>query len=1093
VRIGALELGTCAADPNDARHWTCTHAAESTEGDGVKQVYVELTDAAGNPATLSPGTVTYDVSAPRITGGSLQREPYLASAVDRTNNTWYFSPTDPLTGQAVKAGLLVFANEALGAKPSLVVTGPGGATLGFVEGGSSGSTAGFGYIFNGTEIEGEYTFAVTWEDALGNKATVPFAGLKMVVDRTPPDSAQLDFAKILYKRVPWGSDATGGVARFSLVGDPGAVKDVSDIESVLVYRSQTPSAGTLIGSATVSKTAPDTGSFSVPELMGGDLPKIYVSVTDRAGVQSVPQLVTEIEWTATMGYKIPGSTFENPNVFTSTGIFAGWLTQNPEFNFEPSAADLAKGAQVDTNTILRTAEATWLELNKGTTPGGRTGHALVYDAARGKLVLFGGNDGSNRQDTWEWDGAAGTWTERTPSGPKPSARYDHAMEYDSARGRVVMFGGYDGNVKQDIWEWDGATGTWTDRTPAGTKPTARQSPAIAYDSARGRVVVFGGTGLGNWQDTWEWDGTTGTWTERTLSGEKPSARQYHAMTYDRGRGRVLLFGGSYMQDTWEWDGVSGIWTERVISGAKPSVRQGHTVAYDSARGRVVLFGGSYLDGAERFLQDTWEWDGTAGIWTDRTPGGAKPSARDSHAMSFDVVRGKVVLFSGREESVKQDAWEWDGEMGSWTERTLGSDRPSARTGPQMVYDSVRGRIFLFGGTDSSYLYKQDSWEWDGAGGIWTDRTPIGAKPSARQGFAITYDSVRGRVVLFGGYDGSYRQDIWEWDGAAGTWTERTAAGTKPSSRCGGLAYDSARQRVVLFGGYDGSSRKQDTWEWDGAAGTWTERTLSGTKPSARSSHAMTYDSTRGKVVMFGGSPEGSTVNDTWEWDGNLGTWTDRTQSGTKPSVRISHTMVFDGVRSRVVLFGGYDGSYISGTWEWDGATGEWTDRTLMEPGARRDHAMAYDASRGKVVLFGGSDGSLKQDTWEWDGGAFGRPAQIMNTSFGSAGLSATPDRKSVASAFYSGGVGYPSGVATNGVDLKVWDEGMWKTIATNNSPPNDPQLVTWTTTDPQVISRLFFGDQQTLNFAVTPVAPNGTGTGEVSVDYVEVTVKYKMP
>jgi hypothetical protein len=35
------------------------------------------------------------------------------------------------------------------------------------------------------------------------------------------------------------------------------------------------------------------------------------------------------------------------------------------------------------------------------------------------------------------------------------------------------------------------------------------------------------------------------------------------------------------------------------------------------------------------------------------------------------------------------------------------------------------------------------------------------------------------------------------------------------------------------------------------------------------------------------------------------------------------------------------------------------------------------------------------------------------------------------------------------------------------------------------------GDQRTLNFAVTPVAPNGTGTGEISVDYAEVVVKYR--
>ena len=84
----------------------------------------------------------------------------------------------------------------------------------------------------------------------------------------------------------------------------------------------------------------------------------------------------------------------------------------------------------------------------------------------------------------------------TPSGANtsPSARTGHALAYDSARGRVVLFGGFDssGNVFSDTWEWDGDA--WTDVTPSGanTSPSARNNHALAYDSARGRVVLFGG-------------------------------------------------------------------------------------------------------------------------------------------------------------------------------------------------------------------------------------------------------------------------------------------------------------------------------------------------------------------------------------------------------------------------------------------------------------------------------------------------------------------------------------------------------------------------------------------------------------------------
>ncbi|MBI5525331.1 MAG: hypothetical protein HY897_03285 [Deltaproteobacteria bacterium] len=118
---------------------------------------------------------------------------------------------------------------------------------------------------------------------------------------------------------------------------------------------------------------------------------------------------------------------------------------------------------------------------------------------------------------------------------------------------------------------------------------------------------------------------------------------------------------------------------------------------------------------------------------------------------------------------------------------------------------------------------------------------------------------------------------------------------------------------------------------------------------------------------------------------------------------------------------------------------------------------------------------------------------MMVVNFADAGYPATLEFKSVTATFYAGGVGYPGGVATNGVDLRAWDDGTWNPVAANASAPGSPSLVQWNVTDPLVVSRLFFSAQQQLYFAVTPVAPNGTGIGEVSVDYAEVTVKYRLP
>jgi hypothetical protein len=59
------------------------------------------------------------------------------------------------------------------------------------------------------------------------------------------------------------------------------------------------------------------------------------------------------------------------------------------------------------------------------------------------------------------------WTQVTTAS-SPSARYTHAMAYDSVRGKVVMFGGNDGSGTSghfnDTWEYDGVN--WTQVTTA---------------------------------------------------------------------------------------------------------------------------------------------------------------------------------------------------------------------------------------------------------------------------------------------------------------------------------------------------------------------------------------------------------------------------------------------------------------------------------------------------------------------------------------------------------------------------------------------------------------------------------------------------
>ena len=74
-------------------------------------------------------------------------------------------------------------------------------------------------------------------------------------------------------------------------------------------------------------------------------------------------------------------------------------------------------------------------------------------------------------------------------------------------------------------------------------------------------------------DTWEWDGTN--WT-RITTGTNVPARDMYAMAYDTARGRVVLFGGIDSQsqtlgDTWEYcphDLAASVHLVSVATGGK---------------------------------------------------------------------------------------------------------------------------------------------------------------------------------------------------------------------------------------------------------------------------------------------------------------------------------------------------------------------------------------------------------------------------------------------------------------------------------------------------------------------------------------------
>ena len=444
------------------------------------------------------------------------------------------------------------------------------------------------------------------------------------------------------------------------------------------------------------------------------------------------------------------------------------------------------------------SQGSWQPVSpSGPLPSPRRGHKLAYDAAGERVLLFGGNE--LQTDLWAYDGSQ--WSTLPASGEAPAPRRHFGLVYDPSEQVLVLYGGRDSETDDrldDTWHYDLQTELWEETTPA-VDPEKRERLSMVYFAPVARSVIFGGIShLEAFGDAWEYDAAARHWWEQAL---QPPPREGHAMAYDSARGVVIVWGGSrggvpVPPDTWEFDGTS--WTRSMTAHA-PQDRVAHALAYDEARGVVVLFGGVDED-TDTAFDETWEYDGTD--WLEVTVT-RRPPARFMHAMSYDAAQEKVVLFGGAQSELVlyNDTWVFDGQ--DWTQQAA-ADAPSKRALHRMVYSPVRQRHLLFGGITLSERYTE-TWAYDLAQDTWPQLRPS-TSPSARMLFGMAYDAAQYRVLLFGGFDGvSVLTDTWAFDGRG--WRQQDPL-LSPQLSTPVMVFDLQRRRAVMYGGFT-----DETWEY----------------------------------------------------------------------------------------------------------------------------------------------------------------------------------------------------------------------------------------------------------------------------------------
>ncbi|KAL6062754.1 SAM domain (Sterile alpha motif) domain containing protein [Balamuthia mandrillaris] len=278
------------------------------------------------------------------------------------------------------------------------------------------------------------------------------------------------------------------------------------------------------------------------------------------------------------------------NVF----IFGGWDGNKMLNDLHMLHTDLVSSS---------TPSLTWSKpITTGIAPGPRAGHTV--EAVDTKLYLFGGGNGVRYlNDLYTLDAETMSWSQAYVAGTSPAARSRHTMTLvaglDGTAKFVVMGGGDDTRVYNDVYVLDTGTMAWSRPVTKGAAPVARWGHTATLIGTN-QIFIFGGhDGTRMLNDLFVLNTDTMTWQQISPHGTVPSARAGHTATAIMDK--IFIFGGGdgtrILNDLYLFDPNTLTFTRPNISHMAPAARCAHTATTLELKS-LLFYGGG--DGTRRF-------------------------------------------------------------------------------------------------------------------------------------------------------------------------------------------------------------------------------------------------------------------------------------------------------------------------------------------------------------------------------------------------------------------------------------------------------------------------------------------------------------
>lgn len=450
-----------------------------------------------------------------------------------------------------------------------------------------------------------------------------------------------------------------------------------------------------------------------------------------------------------------------------------------------------------------------------------------------------------------------------------------------------------------------------------------------------------------------------------LTGVAPPVRFLMTTVWDPEAGRVLLYAGydrTVRSELYSFDPATNRF--ELIAADGPPGRFAHTAIWNPDSSEMIVHGGA-SEGGRGVLSDTWAYRPADRAWRLLSTAGP---GRAHAAAVWDTENHRMLLFAGTPGNYQDrddGLWSFDPVSARWTKLSA-PNGPPPRYNHTATWDPVRNRMLVFGGwtgfrTDPNY---NDLWAYAPREGAWTRlATTPGGHPLGRLRHSAVWNTQADALWIFAGLGGGRLDDLWSYSPATDLW-KLEAEGVVPGRDRHAAAWDPRLNAMLVFGG--GSQTcffLSDVWRYSHSPGEWTR--IAAPKESARLyAHTAWIDQATDSLMTLGacdgdvGEGRVSTFNLETE------TWTAMQAPGIgEPAESAS---AWDPGSRKLYVHGGRNAAF--GSKVLDAAAGTWSSLPggVSQPPSLWGSASVWDTSRRRLLVYGGRANQYHSSVWAYD-------------------------------------------------------------------------------------------------------------------------------